>query len=119
MLFRSIKLATAINITYKIDNENTNALANIQQLNVYRIIQEHLNNILKHAEAKNVNINIQYENNEATLLIRDDGQGFDVTVRRKGIGFNNIQSRAELLNGKMNVISKPGKGCLLVVNFPV
>ena len=114
-----IKLATAINITYKIDNENTNALADIQQLNVYRIIQEHLNNILKHAKAKNVNINIQYENNEATLLIRDDGQGFDVTVRRKGIGFNNIQSRAELLNGKMNVISKPGKGCLLVVNFPV
>ena len=118
-LAEPIKLATTISMSYKIDNVHANALTDVQQVNVYRIIQEHLNNILKHAKAKNVNINLQYENNQIALSIKDDGQGFDVAAKRKGIGFNNIQSRAELLNGKMNVISKPGKGCLLVVNFPV
>ena len=118
-LAEPIKLATEINISYKIDNVHANALTDVQQVNVYRIIQEHLNNILKHANAKKVNINMQYEDNQITLSIKDDGQGFDVAAKRKGIGFNNIQSRAELLNGKMNVISRPGKGCLLIVNFPV
>lgn len=118
-LAEPIKLATSINIKYNIDNLHADALTDVQQVNVYRIIQEHLNNILKHAKAKNVNILMQYENNQITLSIKDDGEGLDVTARRKGIGFNNIQSRAELLNGKMNIISRPGKGCLLVVNFPV
>ena len=118
-LAEPIKLATTLNINYNIDNIHTNALTDIQQLNVYRIIQEHLNNILKHANAKNIGINMQNEDDQIVLSINDDGQGFDVTARRHGIGFKNIQSRAELLNGKMRVLSKPGKGCLLVVNFPV
>ena len=118
-LAEPIKLTTPLNINYNIDNANTNALTDLQQLNVYRIIQEHLNNILKHANAKNIAINMQNEDDQIVLSIKDDGQGFDVTVRRHGIGFNNIQSRAELLDGKMKVLSKLGKGCLLVVNFPV
>ena len=118
-LAEPIKLATAINITYKIDTACTNALTDTQQLNVYRIIQEHLNNILKHANAKKISINIQHKEDQIKLSIKDDGQGFDINARRKGIGFKNIQSRAELLNGKMNVISKPGEGCLLAVDFPV
>jgi two-component system sensor histidine kinase UhpB len=64
-------------------------------------------------------IGVKHIDHQIDINIKDDGQGFDVTLRRKGIGFKNIQSRAELLNGKMEVISKPGKGCLLVVNFPV
>ena len=118
-LVEPIRFVTSLNINYNIDNEQGNSLTNIQQLNVYRIIQEHLNNILKHANAKNVGINMQNEDGQIVLSIKDDGQGFDITARRHGIGFNNIQSRAELLNGKMKVLSKPGNGCLLVVNFPV
>jgi len=62
---------------------------------------------------------VTIQSNGENLELRDDGQGFDISAKRKGIGFKNIQSRAELLNGKMNVISKPGEGCLLAVNFPV
>ncbi|MDB5222886.1 MAG: putative signal transduction histidine kinase [Chitinophagaceae bacterium] len=118
-LIEPVKLATTINIGYDVKSVNKNILTNDQQLNVYRIIQEHLNNILKHAKANNVYISVKHVNDRIDINIKDDGQGFDVTVKRRGIGFKNIQSRAELLNGKMNVISEPGKGCLLVVNFPV
>jgi PAS domain S-box-containing protein len=118
-LAEPIKLATSLNIIYNIDNAKTTALTDLQQLNIYRIIQEHLNNILKHANAKNVSINMLHEDDQIILSIKDDGQGFDISARRHGIGFKNIQSRAELLNGKMKVLSKPGNGCLLVVNFPV
>lgn len=118
-LIEPIKLATAINIGYEVKDVNKNILTNDQQLNVYRIIQEHLNNVLKHAKANNLLISVKHVNDHIDINIKDDGQGFDITAKRKGIGFKNIQGRAELLHGKMNVISKPGKGCLLVVNFPV
>ena len=118
-LIEPVKLATAINIVYEVTDANRDILTADQQLNVYRIVQEHLNNIIKHAKAKNVVISVKLVNDQIKITIEDDGQGFDITARRKGIGFKNIQSRAELLNGRMNVKSKPGKGCLLEVNFPV
>jgi signal transduction histidine kinase len=118
-LLEPIRLGTAIDVGYEITDVDNNMLTTEQQLNVYRIIQEHLNNILKHSKATNVFIGIKNQNNQVEINIKDNGQGFDVTIRRKGIGFKNIQSRAELLNGKMNVASKPGSGCLLTVNFPL
>ena len=119
-LLEPIRLATSISVKYEIDHIEDNVLTNEQQLNVYRIIQEHLNNILKHSRANNVFIGVKNpDNNQVEITIKDDGQGFDMAIRRKGIGFKNIQSRAELLNGKMNLISKPGGGCLLRVNFPL
>lgn len=118
-LIEPVKLATAIKIDYEITGVNRNILTTGQQLNVYRIVQEHLNNIIKHAMANHVFISVKFLNDQVTINIKDDGQGFDLTARRKGIGFKNIQSRAELLNGRMNIISMPGEGCLLEVNFPV
>ena len=118
-LIEPVKLATETNIMYEVKDVNNMQLTKDQLLNVYRIIQEHLNNILKHAKANNVLINVKHVNDQIDITIKDDGQGFDVRAKRKGIGFKNIQSRAELLNGKMDVISRPGAGCLLVVSFPV
>lgn len=117
-LIEPIKLATTINVEYEVKDVNKNILTTDQQLNVYRIIQVHLNNILKHSKATNVFITVKYVNGYIEINIKDNGQGFDINAKRKGIGFKNIQSRTELLNGKMNVISQTGKGCLLVVNFP-
>jgi PAS domain S-box len=118
-LLEPIKLATTINVDYEIKDVDKNMLTNDQQLNVYRIIQEHFNNILKHSKANNVFLSIQHLDGHIELKIKDDGQGFNVSVKQNGIGFKNIQSRSQLLNGKMNVVSSPGKGCLLKVNFPV
>lgn len=88
------------------------------RLNIYRIVQEQLNNIIKHANAANVTIVLSATGNSIRIEITDDGEGFDTTLQRKGIGLANIQSRAELYNGTMEVVSAPGKGCRLVVEFP-
>ena len=118
-LIEPVRLATEINIICEVKDVNNMQLTNDQLLNVYRIIQEHLNNILKHAKANTVLLSVKHVNDRVDIRIKDDGLGFDIKTKRKGIGFKNIQSRAELLNGKMEVRSRPGAGCLLVVSFPV
>ncbi|MCG2612762.1 PAS domain S-box protein [Terrimonas sp. NA20] len=87
------------------------------KLNLFRIVQEQLNNIIKHANAANVTIVLSATDNGIRVEITDDGQGFDTALQRKGIGLSNIQSRAELYNGSMEVVSAPGEGCRLVVEF--
>ncbi len=89
------------------------------KLNIFRIVQEQLNNILKHAHAANVTINLSQTKETVILIIADNGVGFDVNVKRKGIGVDNIRSRAAALNGKADFDSQPGKGCILTVIFTV
>ncbi|HTM93220.1 MAG TPA: PAS domain-containing sensor histidine kinase, partial [Flavisolibacter sp.] len=90
-----------------------------QKLSLFRIVQEQLNNIIKHAGAKNVSIQLFSKANELVLQISDDGKGFDPDCLHKGIGILNIKSRAELFNGKAEFFSQPGNGCLLTVSFPL
>lgn len=94
-----------------------NRLSDKLKLAIYRIIQEQLNNILKHSKAKNVFIGFRRTQDILQLSIRDDGQGFDVTQKRKGVGLQNIVNRSELFNGSASVISNPGKGCEVIVTF--
>jgi signal transduction histidine kinase len=93
-----------------------------QKLTIYRIVQEQLNNIIKHACAKTVTVFLhQHEevgNSIVELLIKDDGKGFDPAQRRNGVGLRNICSRAELFGGTVTIQSKPGQGCELKVIFP-
>lgn len=99
------------------------AVANLtaeQQLMVYRIIQEQTSNILKYAETKEAAISLQVVNNDAELVISDNGKGFDKTEQKlTGIGFSNIFNRVDAYDGKMEIISSPGKGCKLVITFPL
>lgn len=88
------------------------------KLNIFRIIQEQLNNIIKHSNARNVIIALSSKNSEITIRIADDGVGFDSTAPRRGIGLTNIESRAKLYNGTLEIISSPGHGCCLVIQFP-
>jgi PAS domain S-box-containing protein len=85
------------------------------QVDIYRIVQEQLNNILKHAKATWVTINLTRAANEITLLISDNGQGCDLLKVKMGMGIINIISRAELYKGKVTTISKPGEGYELKV----
>lgn len=87
------------------------------KLNLFRIIQEQLNNILKHAKAKSVSINIAKSQDEICLTIVDDGVGFDMSKRRNGVGITNIKSRVELYKGTVAIMSEPGHGCTLSVKF--
>ena len=86
-------------------------------LAIFRIVQEQLNNIFKHANAKTVIIGLKQEAGTLQLRIKDDGNGFDTSEKRKGIGLKNIVSRADLFNGEVIINSRPGEGCELTVNF--
>ncbi|WP_202552441.1 sensor histidine kinase [Ginsengibacter hankyongi] len=87
------------------------------KLVIYRIIQEQLNNILKHAEATEIAIDLKYENGRISLAIEDNGKGFDTNANRNGIGLKNIQHRAEIYNGEVSIRSSPGNGCTVSVIF--
>jgi PAS domain S-box-containing protein len=90
------------------------------KMNAFRIIQEQLNNILKHANASDINITMAKKKAAFVLSIADNGIGFDNTKKKshEGIGISNIVSRAESYRGKARFITGPGKGCKLVISFP-
>src|SRR5690242_18452762 len=79
---------------------------------LYRIIQELLNNVIKHADAKNVLIQLAVENDRFNLTVEDDGKGFDVKANENitGAGLANIKARAEYLNGTVDIVSAKGEG---------
>jgi len=114
-LIRSIQTVKKMKIRLNVFGLDESSLLPEQKLNVYRIIQEQLNNILKHAQATTVEIELNKVKEQISLLVKDDGKGFDPRARRKGIGLSNIISRAELYNGKVEIESAPGKGCRLEV----
>ena len=89
------------------------------KLNVFRIVQEQLNNILKHAKATEVSISLLQNKRSIMLVISDNGVGFDTGKKRKGIGVANINSRAASYNGTADFASQPGQGCVLTATFPV
>ena len=88
------------------------------KLNIYRIVQEQVSNIIKHADAKNVNISLNATAGNIELIVADDGKGFNVNKKRKGIGISNITNRVESFNGKMAIKSSPGKGTEITIHVP-
>lgn len=88
------------------------------KLNIYRIVQEQMNNILKHAEAKNVEVKVTPEDGKIRVLVADDGKGFDVNKKRKGIGISNMMNRVESFNGEFHFDSSPGAGCKIEMVLP-
>jgi two-component system, NarL family, sensor kinase len=86
-----------------------------KELIVFRIFQELVNNIIKHANAKTINIQLQYQPQGFTLFISDDGDGFDTTQLQNneqnfGLGLRNMHNRASLIGGSFKVNSAPGQG---------
>ena len=94
--------------------------ANIETI-LYRVIQECVNNVIKHANANTLDISILKEPDEITATIEDNGQGFDTTDRATldGIGLKNIRTRIEYLKGTVDVDSSPGKGTLVALHIPL
>jgi signal transduction histidine kinase len=109
-------------IEKKWDNFQEQEMSKDQKLTIYRIAQEQLNNIIKHAAAKNVLVALRLVNEDQTkgveLVIKDDGKGFDTAQKKNGVGLRNIASRAGVFGGKVIIHSTPGHGCELKVIFP-
>jgi PAS domain S-box-containing protein len=104
-------------IDYAIINLNEDSLSDDLKISIYRIIQEQLNNIRKHAQASRVHILLEHGENNIYLFIEDNGRGFDVHSKRKGLGITNIINRAETFNGDVELVSSPGRGCSMRINF--
>lgn len=88
-------------------------------LALYRILQEQLTNVLRHAQATQVQITLDFADSALWLQVIDNGKGFDLKQKREGIGLTNMISRAENLRGSLTIISAPGQGCKLKVQIPL
>ncbi len=86
---------------------------------LYRIVQESLTNIYKHAQAKAVSVQLKQEAGMLLLSIEDNGNGFNPTQNTTGFGLQGMRERAAALNGQFNLHSQPGKGCRICVSFPL
>jgi len=89
------------------------------KLNIYRVIQEQIGNILKYAGAKNVSISIKEQGDAINIITTDDGKGFNMNSQRKGIGISNMINRIESYNGKVKIESSEGNGCKIQVFIPI
>ena len=93
-------------------------------INLYRLIQEGLNNINKHARADNVIIRLVASSPNIILRIEDDGRGFDVdnrlskALKEKRMGLSNMEERVSLLAGKMDIKSQIGRGTRIFIEVP-
>lgn len=95
------------------------AVSNTAKINLYRILQESLQNINKYAQAQKIEVSIYAENNSITLKVSDNGEGFDTNTRKKGIGLQNMESRAAECKGTIDVKSKKGKGTIITITIPI
>ncbi|MGL6067968.1 MAG: sensor histidine kinase, partial [Sediminibacterium sp.] len=93
--------------------EEADAILHEKDIILYRMIQEIINNILKHAAATAIHVSIHMESNQLSTKITDNGKGFDTAIIQKdkqGIGLDNIFMRAKLINTTVNIMSSPGNG---------
>lgn len=91
-------------------DETIETISALIKMNVYRIIQESLNNINKHANASMISLSLSIDEGFLYLSIKDDGIGFKVSKLKSGIGLKNMESRAESINGRIKISSEINKG---------
>lgn len=90
------------------------------ELSIYRIVQEVVNNMIKHADANEINLFLQPKEDQVLISIKDNGQGFDLSGKDKwkGIGWKNINARVNMLDGKINVQSEKLSGTQIEITIP-
>ncbi|ARS34363.1 sensor histidine kinase [Pontibacter actiniarum] len=105
-------------------NEKNKRLPPQHELLLYRMVQELLNNTLKHAQASQVSVNLEFATEEVKLLYSDNGVGFDLATMRQeqeakgGLGIMSLQSRTALLHGSITISSEPGAGTTAEIIIP-
>ena len=104
------------NIDEKIKWESVN---NSVKINLYRVLQESLQNINKYANASNIVVEFKRDGDEIRLKITDDGIGFEINGKKKGIGLQNMLSRVNECNGVFDIKSKKGKGTSIIITLPI
>ena len=110
------------NLKYKLDwNDSIHweDVSNKTKIHIYRILQESLHNIYKHAEASIIKIGFSLKNNVICLTIEDDGRGYDVNKSKAGIGLKNINARVDEINGELQITSEKDLGTKVKIYVPI
>lgn len=118
-LIKEIQFVASIQISLNAEHYQEAAFDKNLKLTLYRIVQEQLNNIIKHSGAKTATIELTRSAASISLSITDDGMGFDLIKKTEGIGLRNIKNRINYYDGTVQIVSSPGNGCTLLVNTPV
>jgi two-component system NarL family sensor kinase len=84
---------------------------------VYRLVQELLNNVLKHAQAHQVIVQLVRDGQQVQIVVEDDGQGFDAHASRSGVGLRSVQARVDYLRGTLDLHTAPGQGTTFTIEF--
>lgn len=111
----------AYNLGHEFDSSdaiNWDLVSNKIKINIYRVIQESMQNIYKHANAKTIKISVSLEKDLICLCVIDDGEGFDISKSKKGIGLKNMTSRIADIDGKISFNSQLGNGTKVNVKIP-
>ena len=119
-LIRTVNLTGTLNVTAVLpDMKQLHRISDKMKLALYRIIQEQMANIMKHAKAETATVTLSIKGNHLLLSITDNGIGFNPKKRTEGVGLKNIENRVEVFEGKMEIISRPDLGCKLKVSIPL
>lgn len=115
-LAREFQHTTGVHPDYEI--QLAHPLSNQTSTVVYRVVQEGLTNICKHANATAVQIHLRSTPSELSLVIQDNGKGFHLNANRSGFGLQGMRERVAALGGKLDIASQPGQGCRITVSLP-
>lgn len=121
-LFSQIEMSGEVKITFYENLRGGFRLPRNIELNLYRITQEAINNVLKHADANHIFVQLLLHKKEIIYTFEDDGKGFDVrnsTKSFKGMGLMNISNRVMALSGISEIDSVPGKGTAITIQIPL
>ncbi|MEN8797635.1 MAG: sensor histidine kinase [Flavobacteriaceae bacterium] len=119
-LVENIRVASQIECEFTYDHDmEWDDLSGEIKINLYRIIQEGLQNCVKYSDASLINLNFDADETNIIVLLEDNGVGFDAKKVKKGIGHKNINSRVSKINGSWELESNPGQGTKIVIKVPV
>jgi two-component system sensor histidine kinase UhpB len=118
-LLHDMREINSITIDFQANDVEEDSLDEKLQLTLFRIVQEQVDNILKHSRAPMATIDLTRERDQIILLISDNGAGCNISKRTEGVGIINIRSRAEAYRGNLSILTKPGKGFELKVTLPI
>lgn len=119
-LLDKYKISSAIKINLEYSEEVDQILLQSEiKLNLYRILQEMLRNTMKYANATEILIQFNLQQNFLVIILSDNGVGFTYQINKSGIGLANMKRRAELFGGSFELVTAPNEGCRITVKMPV
>lgn len=117
----ALSATSGIDIAFENIMQQPGSLKGDQAFHIFRVVQELVQNVIKHSKATEAIVQLSYDNKIMALTVEDDGVGFNTSMQhgKNGIGLKNVESRVKMLHGKIDIQSQPGKGTSVFIEMPV